>query len=100
MPSARINGIDLYYESHGEGPALVFAHGRGGNHLSRWQQVPEFSRGIVTLLNEERKKAASRRSSSGHRTPDVHRRGAEAAVRRRGCQMTLDVEGVVDGGMG
>ncbi len=44
MPSARINGIDLYYESHGEGPALVFGHGRGGNHLSWWQQIPEFSR--------------------------------------------------------
>jgi pimeloyl-ACP methyl ester carboxylesterase len=44
MLSARINGIDLYYESHGEGPALVFAHGRGGNHLSWWQQVAEFSR--------------------------------------------------------
>lgn len=40
MPSAKINGIDFYYESHGEGPALVFAHGGGGNHLSWWQQVP------------------------------------------------------------
>ena len=43
MPHARINGINLYYESHGEGPALVFAHGGGGNHLSWWQQVPAFS---------------------------------------------------------
>lgn len=43
MPYAPINGIDLYYESHGEGPALVFAHGAGGNHLSWWQQVPYFS---------------------------------------------------------
>ena len=44
MPSARINGIDLYYETHGEGPALVLAHGGGGNHLSWWQQVPELSK--------------------------------------------------------
>ncbi|HEX4210148.1 MAG TPA: alpha/beta fold hydrolase [Candidatus Binataceae bacterium] len=44
MPSARINGIDFYYETHGEGPAIVFAHGGGGNHLSWWQQVPELSR--------------------------------------------------------
>jgi len=43
MPFAPINGIDLYYESHGEGPAVVFAHGAGGNHLSWWQQVPFFS---------------------------------------------------------
>ena len=34
---------DLYYEVHGSGPPLVFAHGLGGNHLSWWQQVAEFS---------------------------------------------------------
>ena len=43
MPKAPINGIDLYYESHGSGPAIVFAHGRGGNHMSWWQQVARFS---------------------------------------------------------
>ena len=30
MPFAKLNGIDLYYEVHGEGPALVLAHGGGG----------------------------------------------------------------------
>jgi 3-oxoadipate enol-lactonase len=43
MPFAHVNGIELYYESHGSGPALVFAHGAGGNHLSWWQQIPAFS---------------------------------------------------------
>ena len=43
MPFAAINGIALYYESHGSGPAIVFAHGAGGNHLSWWQQIPVFS---------------------------------------------------------
>jgi pimeloyl-ACP methyl ester carboxylesterase len=33
----------LYYEVHGSGPFLVFAHGLGGNHISWWQQVPHFS---------------------------------------------------------
>jgi len=42
VPFAPVNGIELYYESHGSGPALVFAHGAGGNHLSWWQQVPVF----------------------------------------------------------
>jgi 3-oxoadipate enol-lactonase len=42
MPFAAVNGIDLYFEAHGQGPAVVFAHGAGGNHLSWWQQVPEF----------------------------------------------------------
>ena len=43
MPVAPVQGIQLYYESTGEGPAIVFAHGRGGNHMSWWQQVPVFS---------------------------------------------------------
>ncbi len=36
------DGARLYYETHGSGPALVFAHGLGGCHLSWWQQVPHF----------------------------------------------------------
>ena len=34
---------DLYYEVTGRGPALLFAHGLGGNHLSWWQQVAHFA---------------------------------------------------------
>ncbi|HEY6980033.1 alpha/beta hydrolase [Reyranella sp.] len=33
----------LYYEVTGSGPAVVFAHGLGGNHLSWWQQVAHFA---------------------------------------------------------
>jgi 3-oxoadipate enol-lactonase len=33
----------LWYEVTGSGPALIFAHGLGGNHLSWWQQVAHFS---------------------------------------------------------
>lgn len=42
MATARIHGGELYYEAHGTGPALIFAHGIGGNSLSWWQQVPAF----------------------------------------------------------
>lgn len=42
MPTFTINGADLYYETHGSGPAVVFAHGAGGNHLSWFHQVPFF----------------------------------------------------------
>ena len=40
MPFLSLDGCDLYYELHGSGPALMFAHGLGGNHLTWWQQVP------------------------------------------------------------
>jgi 3-oxoadipate enol-lactonase len=36
-------GCRLYYEVTGARPAIVFAHGLGGNHLSWWQQVPHFA---------------------------------------------------------
>ena len=42
MPFLARPGCDLYYETHGTGPGLVFAHGLGGSHLSWWQQVPAF----------------------------------------------------------
>ena len=42
MPFAPFHDGRLYYETHGAGPALIFAHGIGGNHLSWWQQVPHF----------------------------------------------------------
>ncbi len=42
MPILHHNGAELFYDVTGSGPALVFAHGLGGNHLSWWQQVPFF----------------------------------------------------------
>jgi pimeloyl-ACP methyl ester carboxylesterase len=34
---------NLHYEVSGSGPALIFAHGLGGNHLSWWQQLAHFA---------------------------------------------------------
>ncbi len=35
------DGFRMYYEdTGGHGPAVLFLHGAGGNHLSWWQQVP------------------------------------------------------------
>lgn len=36
-------GCQIHYEVTGSGPAIVFAHGLGGNHLSWWQQVGHFA---------------------------------------------------------
>jgi pimeloyl-ACP methyl ester carboxylesterase len=54
MPYASVNGIELYYESHGEGPPVVFAHGVGGNHVSWYQQVPFFSRYYQAVTVDQR----------------------------------------------
>lgn len=43
MPYATSDdGIKLYYESDGEGPAVVFLHGGNGNTLSWVFQIPHF----------------------------------------------------------
>jgi 3-oxoadipate enol-lactonase len=65
MPFAKVNGIELYYEEHGEGPALVFAHGAGGNHLSWWQQVPVFAKDFRCITFDHRGFGFSRELPNG-----------------------------------
>lgn len=36
-------GCRIYYEATGSGPAIIFAHGVGSNHMTWWQQVAHFS---------------------------------------------------------
>ncbi len=48
IPVRRIGKLQrpdctIHYEVTGSGPALLFAHGLGGNHMSWWQQVAHFS---------------------------------------------------------
>lgn len=38
----KVDGAEIHYEVCGQGPAIVFAHGLGGNHLSWWQQMGHF----------------------------------------------------------
>jgi 3-oxoadipate enol-lactonase len=72
MPFAAVNGIDLYYETHGAGEqTVVFAHGAGGNHLSWWNQVPVFAERYRVVTFDHRAFGQSR---------DVDGRGAAAYV--------------------
>lgn len=67
MPYAPAGDAELYYELHGpkpgEAPALVFAHGIGGNHLSWWQQVPHFRTRFTCLVFDHRGFGISRAPS-------------------------------------
>ena len=65
MPWAPVNGIRLYYHTHGSGPALLFAHGAGGNHLSWWQQIPHFAQGYRCLVFDHRAFGRSLDTSGG-----------------------------------
>jgi 3-oxoadipate enol-lactonase len=72
MPFLPLDGCDLYYETHGRGPALVFAHGLGGSHLSWWQQVPHFADRYTCVVFAHRGFGLSREGPRG--------RGPEAFV--------------------
>lgn len=45
---------NIHYEVLGNGPALVFAHGMGGNHASWFNQVPFFSRWFKVITFDHR----------------------------------------------
>ncbi len=57
------SGAEIYYERTGSGPAIVLAHGLGGNHLSWWQQVPYFSQRYTCITFAHRGFSPSRITS-------------------------------------
>jgi 3-oxoadipate enol-lactonase len=65
MPFASVNGIDLFHESDGTGPAIVFLHGRGGNHLSWWQQVPHFAKRFRCITLDQREFGLTKEAKNG-----------------------------------
>ena len=54
MPYTPNGGVDIWYEKHGQGPALVFLHGRAGNGASWWRQVAAFSRTHTVITFDQR----------------------------------------------
>lgn len=57
------HGGEIYYERTGSGPAIVFAHGLGWNHLSWWQQIPHFSQRYTCVTFAHRGFSPSRITS-------------------------------------
>lgn len=45
----RVQGAEIHYEVYGQGPAIVFAHGLGGSHMSWWQQVAHFGQSFTCV---------------------------------------------------
>lgn len=67
----RRNGAEIHYEVFGKGPAIVFAHGLGGNHLSWWQQVAHFAPTHTCVVFAHRGFAPSS-AVPGNRAPDAY----------------------------
>lgn len=60
LTRAKFGSFEMYYEVHGEGPAIAFAHGGGGSHLSWWRQVPVFSQNYKCITFDHRTFAYSK----------------------------------------
>src|SRR5438270_12493782 len=54
MPHAHINNIDIYYEIHGQGPAVLLIPGLGSD-TATWQQlIPALQKEYRLILLENR----------------------------------------------
>jgi len=77
---APLNGVELWFEEHGEGPAIVFNHGGGLTHVDFFQQVPFFvDEGFRCVTFDQR----------GHGRSGQAEPGSPAAT--RAAQQGLDV---------
>lgn len=54
MPFLELGESRIRYDSYGDGPALIFAHGVGGNRVSWFRQVPHFSRSFRVIIFDHR----------------------------------------------
>ncbi|MCZ6655978.1 MAG: alpha/beta hydrolase [Gammaproteobacteria bacterium] len=54
MPTVESSGTDIYYEVNGEGPAILFAHGAGGNAAIWFQQVAHFNERFTCIAFDHR----------------------------------------------
>jgi pimeloyl-ACP methyl ester carboxylesterase len=61
---------NLHYEVMGSGPALLFAHGLGGNQMSWWQQVAHFAPSYTCITFAHRGFAPSDRIADGPNPAD------------------------------
>jgi len=68
---AATEGAEIYYQSHGQGPAVVLAHGIGGNHAIWYRQIDALARSNRVILFDHRGFGLSR---------DLDGRGRDAFV--------------------
>ena len=62
MPKAKVNGIDLYYQVHGQGEPLVMVQGFGGGHEGWFFQTRAFRQHFRVVVFDNRGIGKSGRS--------------------------------------
>jgi len=66
VPIAKVNGVNLHYESGGNGPPLLFIHGLGGS-LEDWEaQVAHFQKRFTVIAPDLRGHGRSDKPRGGY----------------------------------
>lgn len=66
MPCRQLDGLNIYYEVHGQGTPIVMIRGLGGNADHRYAQTPTFSRYFKVITYDNRGIARSSDLAGGH----------------------------------
>lgn len=92
MPLEVLNGEQMYYEVHGTGTPIVFAHGAGGNHAFWWQQVPFFRQHGYQCITIDQRGYGQSGGTPGNpddMTKDVYADDLVALLDRLGLQKAI-----------
>jgi pimeloyl-ACP methyl ester carboxylesterase len=71
MPTVNANGMDLYYEVHGEGEPLLCVMGLGADTLAWALQVPAWSSEFKTIVFDNRDVGRSQYASGPYAVSDM-----------------------------
>lgn len=73
MPKAAIDGGELYYEVHGEGPPLLLVPGLGGTGNYWRAQIEPFSKRFTVIIHDHRGTGESTRSDIAYSVDQMTR---------------------------
>lgn len=83
MPFEKINGINIYYEVHGEGEPVIFGNGIFSNTLGWVNQLPEFSKKYQVILYDMRGQGQSDKPNSKY-SFELHAKDQKALLNELG----------------
>jgi pimeloyl-ACP methyl ester carboxylesterase len=70
MPLEKVNGVELFYESDGDGYPLVLVHGSWSDHFSWLSVVPDLAKSFRVISYDRRGHGASEKPGEGTRRDD------------------------------
>ena len=71
MPTTKANGIEIYYETHGEGPPLLLIMGLGANATAWWRQIPAFAERHRVIAFDNRGAGRSEKPAGPYNIPQL-----------------------------